>query len=176
MKSGLYTNPTVREMDRSGLRFGLPPVRVAIWPLPLLRCPPLQFGSVGVPTQGSVAVTAAVVWLAKNSEISGRRKPCDQAARSKSESLVCHFKAARPVWALSLWVTAAAGVPGLPPSHLNCDQRSAMSRFMSLANGWSARIGMLNSMYSPSVRSRPSVGEELPSAFRLRMLRVSGWV
>src|ERR1700733_9070155 len=114
MKSGLYTNPTVREMDFSGCRLGLPPTSVLIWPLPLLLCLPWQFGVAAANaalTQGSVAVTALVDWLAKNSEISGRRKPCDQAARSKSESLVCHFKAARPVWELSLWVSDAASEP-----------------------------------------------------------------
>src|SRR5579863_8879846 len=128
-------------MDLSGCRLGLPPTSVLICAL-ACECKPPQAGWAAAKdalVQGSCTVTALLAWFANNSEISGRRKHWDQLPRSKSESLVCHFRAARPVLELPVWRMEAAVLVGVPPIQRNCDQRSATSRSMSLAKGWSAR-------------------------------------
>src|SRR5215469_149387 len=125
----------VREMECSGCRFGLPEVSVLIWVLGWVCWPPQSKWAAAklALVQGSCVVTAESVVPAKNSETFGRRKPWDQLMRSRNESETCHFKAARPVLALVLCRSDDAGSPSGPPSHLNCDQRSARSRSMYLA-------------------------------------------
>src|ERR1051325_7095982 len=88
----------------------------------------------------------------------GARKPWDQLARTNRLSVGCHFSAARAVEALAEWMTLEAAWPGIPPNHLNCDQRLATSRSSILKPGASATSGMSNSTYSAVVFSRPSVG------------------
>ena len=88
----------------------------------------------------------------------GARKPWDQEARNRKVSTTWYFKAARPVEVCAVWVTMEAVEPGVPPCHLNCDQRLARSRFMFLANARLLSNGMFNSMYWALVLIRPSVG------------------
>src|SRR5487761_408757 len=158
-QSGLYTKPADRLMERSGVRFALPPMVVLICPFGWLVAVPQNPGCSGATgvTQGSVRVGKLSLFPRKNSLMLGMRKPWDQEARSNRESVACQRKAARPeVLEAECW-TPEPALPGLPPAHLNCDQRLAMSRLTLFMNGASATSGKLNSMYSALVDSLPLV-------------------
>src|ERR1051325_8634075 len=158
-----------RDSARSGVSSALPPTEVRIWPLGWAWCVAQPGGSAPATAQGSVRAGKESLAPKNSSLMLGARKPWDQEARTSSSSEGCHFKAARPVDALAVCTTVEAATPGVPPNHLNWDQRLAMSRSSILKPGASATSGKSNSMYSALVLVRPSVGwvalpEELPEA------------
>src|SRR5579885_3333970 len=145
------------EIAFSGTRSGLPPTVVRICLFGCVWCVG-QCGAGEAVEQGSTRLGNESE-LPKNSSLRlGMRKPCDQEARTSSWSVGCHLRAARPVDALAVCTMLEAVLPGMPPNHLNCDQRLARSRSSILKPGASATSGMSNSMYSALVFSRPSVG------------------
>src|SRR5690242_13887314 len=149
-------------MERSGVRLELPPTVVRIWAFGCTTLPaaqPVTPGALGA-TQGSERPGKLSPAPAKNSLMLGMRKPWDQLPRSKRASVACQRSAARPEALAALCSTPAPGSPKLPPSHLNCDQRSATSRLTSFINGASLTRGILNSTYSALVLSRPLVAED----------------
>src|SRR6185312_4554828 len=64
----------------------------------------------------------------------------------------------RPVLAEVLSFTTWVPGTGVPPCHVNCDQRLARSKVSDLARGKSLRTGMFNSRYSASVDVWPKYG------------------
>src|SRR5580698_1962936 len=175
---GLYTKPAVREMERSGTMFALPPTVVLIWAFGCTTVPVLQPAGLGVPalpTQGSERPGKLWASPAKNSLTLGMRKPWDQEPRSSKLSVACQRRAARPEALSAVCCRPAPGSPKLPPSKLNWDQRSARSRLTSFMNGASLTNGMLNSMYSALVPSRPLEGSAVLPLVLPSTVSASGW-
>src|SRR5580698_3027831 len=164
-------------MECSGFRFALPPSVVRIWEFGWTTLPGLQSDVlVAALAQGSLMPGKASLLPRKNSDTLGMRKAWDQLPRSSSSSVACQRRAARPEALSAVCCTPVPGSPALPPTHLNCDQRSAMSRLTSFMNGASVTRGMLNSTYSALVDSRPlEASVWLPLELPM-MANSSGWL